>query len=241
MKERPILFSAPMVEAILANWKTQTRRVAKWKARPESSGLNTSAASLSVGLYCTGAPSSGFVLRSRGAGSCWNDRTFPAHCPYGQPGDRLYVKEATWIWCRKVPNGKTAAGRQKFRYLPHGSRSIFYVADHPQKPERESYAEPEMVWRYKTARFMPRWASRIALQIDNVSVHRLQEITSADAKCEGDHERSGMPEFYSRGELCHVDWFHHLWDSINAKRGFGWNTNPWVWALTFHRVDGGAL
>ena len=98
MKERPILFSGPMVRAILNGRKTQTRRVAR-----DVAGTGGFVKQLDV-------------------------------CPYGQPGDRLYVKEATWIWCRKVPNGKTAAGRQKFRYLPHGSRSIFYVADHPQKP-----------------------------------------------------------------------------------------------------------
>lgn len=88
MKEHPIIFTPANIRAILEGRKTQTRRVAKWK--PREAGLNLDAASLSVGYYHTGVPSSGFVLRSMG-GSCWNDRTYPLHCPYGVPGDRLVI------------------------------------------------------------------------------------------------------------------------------------------------------
>jgi hypothetical protein len=84
VKERPILFSGPMVRAILEDRKTQTRRVAKFVPRE---GVNLAFTGLTPGNYCTGRIDSGWVLQSRGAGACWNERTAPLKCPYGLPGD----------------------------------------------------------------------------------------------------------------------------------------------------------
>lgn len=84
MKERGIIFNSEMVRAILDGRKTQTRIPAAFKVREEGYNLNFSG--LKPGFYCSGVPSSGFVLRSMGAGR-WNDRTYPLHCPYGQAGD----------------------------------------------------------------------------------------------------------------------------------------------------------
>lgn len=168
--------------------------------------------------------------------------------PYGVPGDRLYVKEAVWVWCHKKPNGTTKKGRPKFSYVPHSSRSFFYVADHPYKPERTSYADPDMVWRYKTARFMPRWASRITLEVIDVRVQRVQEISKEDAKAEGAAElceQCGNCPDAEAHWCCDAEYdetagyrtgFKCLWNSINAKK-YPWASNPWVWAITFRRID----
>lgn len=90
MKEKPIFFSEEMVLAVLAGRKTQTRRPVKFKFRDGQGDTST----LQVGNYCTGHPRSGFVLRG-GAGGCWKDVTHPLQCPYGNKGDRLWVRE-TW-------------------------------------------------------------------------------------------------------------------------------------------------
>lgn len=226
MKERPILFSAPMVRAILEGRKTQTRRKMKsqpYTLRTEGFGYPTKAG--------------GFVsLQSE---HCLNE------CPYGKPSDQLRVKEAAWVWCRKAPNGLTKTGRQKFRYLPHGSREVRYVADRPTKPERANYAEPEMVWRYKTGRFMPRWASRIVLEITEVRVQRLNEISKEDAEAEGliklpatgRYVINKGDQYFGGASHNAVELYRELWDSIN---GYGsWAANPWVWAITFKVVPRG--
>lgn len=112
MTARPILMSKPMVQAILAGTKLQTRRPLRngtWFT--EEHGVIRQA---SVGLACTGFA--------------------PVVCPYGQPGDRLRVKEAAWMWCERRPNGKTKTGREKWLYVPMREAGIFYAADHPDKP-----------------------------------------------------------------------------------------------------------
>lgn len=205
-REKPILFSAPMVRAILEDRKTQTRRVAK-------------------GEYLT--------------------RPDPRYCPYGVPGDRLYVKEAAWIWCEKRPNGTTKTGRPKFRYIPTGGHHVVYCAD-SEKPATRLDDNPAHLWRWKAARFMPRWASRITLEITDVRVQRVQEISEEDARAEGvgryvmghgpitDADVNADP-----GYLMYAQYrpsFQILWDSINEKRGFGWAANPWVWCVSFTRV-----
>lgn len=159
MDERWITFSTPMVRAILENRKTQTRRVVKFNA-------------------------SGRVELSHKQWHIEDPQAILA-CPYGKPGDRIRVREAAWIWCRKVENGTTKTGRKKYRYIPHGSRNLFYVTDTPKAPERPVYVEPDMVWKYKTARFMPCWASRITLEVTHVRKERVQEISAEDALAEG--------------------------------------------------------
>ena len=79
---------------------------------------------------------------------------------------------------------------------------------------------------------MPRWASRLTLEIKSVRVERVQEISEADARAEG-VERAEATD----GAPSYALGFSDLWDSINAKRGYGWDTNPWVWCIAFERVD----
>ena len=211
MKERPILFSSPMVRAILDGRKTQTRRV----IRVQPCVING-------------------VFTHHKRGPVWESGK-PDVCPHGQFGDLLYVKEATWIWCRKAADGKTKTGRDKFRYYPHG-REVRYYADCAGKPERQPYAEPNMVWKYKTARFMPRWSSRIQLEITEVRAERVAAISETDAMDEGvgisgaDYPQwDGDPDQYRK-------LFRERWNIINETRGWSWAANPWVWAITFKRI-----
>jgi hypothetical protein len=143
---------------------------------------------------------------------------FVEWCKYGKPSDQLWVKE-TWAIAKEydhLPGSK----------IPKFSRSllkIWYLADGPK---------PGWAGRTRAARFMPHWgASRITLKIVKVRVERVQEVSLEDAIAEGvtneDHMMQGFSVFY----------FHKLWDEINAKRGFGWDINPWVWVIEFKRVE----
>lgn len=233
MTERPILFSGPMVCAIIDGRKTVTRRGAKFQAREP--GYNLHFSGIVAGNYCTGSLKSGFVLRSRGgAGGCWNDRTWPLHCPYGLPGDRLWVREDHYRFghWEPVPGVLTKGGRQKWRFVPDSDEilykapTIFRGARHHQDP-----ATP--AWHKRLARFMPRSAARILLEITNIRVERLQEISQADAiaegvlSCERDLDPDGND--YSPYEL-----FSALWVSINGHDS--WHANPWVWVVEFKRA-----
>lgn len=229
-KERPILFSAPMVRALLDGRKTQTRRV--MKPQPELSGKllwwnwkpGFGAANL-AGAY----HSDGSVRRC--------DEWF-RHCPYGRPGDMLWVKE-TYAdltathgqpWERRNPNtGLYERGRKPF---------LWYRADGEQ-PDIGDGRSP--VDRWRPSIHMPRWASRIDLEVTGVRVERLQDISEADAMAEGAsfHDGRGIGHSGWRHDFgaVHSDArsaFARLWESIN---GLGsWDANPWVWVVEFKRI-----
>jgi hypothetical protein len=197
-KERPILFSGPMVRAILDGSKTQTRRVVK--PQPLSAG--------------------------------------PVPCPYGKIGHRLWVRET-------------------HRYGVHDDLwdAVEYKADGAwMKP---SGLDQSTGWkfsqecdsdthRWRSPIFMPRWASRILLEVTDVRVERVQEISEADVLAEGvDYENGETAEWFDEGEHYYIAGSPHtgekyafmcLWDSINAKT-YPWDSNPWVWAVSFKRVE----
>jgi len=102
-------------------------------------------------------------------------------CLYGKPGDRLYVKEAYWAWGKWVPNGLTKGGRKAWKFLPVGG-SIRYVENKPKTTIRR---DGECGWVYRHGRFMPKAHSRITLEITEVRVQRLQEISEEDCLAEG--------------------------------------------------------
>lgn len=217
MKERPILFSAPMVRAIIKGRKTQTRRVVK---------LNEAG-------------------RVAAAGKHWHidDPNAVLACPYGVPGDRLRVKEAAWMWCERVPNGATKTGRPKWRYVPMREAPIHYAADHPKKPA-VSVVSPdtgnEWGWRLKIGRFLPMWASRIDLELTGVRIEWLQGISEADAREEGisEYEADGVlhiAEAMDQTEARpYASAFRTLWESINGAGS--WGANDLVWGLEFKLV-----
>lgn len=215
--EKPILFKPELVKAILDGQKTQTRRVVK----PQPEWFEPDA----VWQFCTeGHGGRGWYVHTDEYPDEGSDFY---RCPYGEAGDRLWVREA---WACGMPALKSGRG-----FIPHYGyveptwdlKKIVYKADWGN-------VDPP---KWRPSIHMPRRACRLVLEIVDVRVERLQEITPQDAKAEGDKERSGFPEFHLRGALCHVDWFRHLWNSIHNKDGFDWKANPWVWVITFKQVQ----
>lgn len=245
MKERPILFSAEMVRALIDGHKTQTRRVVKWKPLPGEERTNLGYSGMSVGDYCTGAPDSGKVLYCRRNGGVWHQITEPVHCPYGAAGDRLWVRE-TWMPSIDVEG------------------DVRYAADY----DAAGLAHMRSIQRWRPSIHMPRRASRITLEVADVRVERIREIALHDTLAEGIripvNARTGHPLLaltgakhlpgdylgkqnrdYMRmngapgGEFDEADWvrahFAALWDNING--GGSWEQNPWVWVVTFRRIE----
>lgn len=192
MKERPILFSGSMVRALLAGTKTQTRRIAKPVRHPDLGNV-----------YAPGA----LVLEQE-----------PQHvidrcCPYGQPGDRLWVRETHMNWWKLDPEN------------PEGPRLFSHVAAFAA----DGYVlEPGERWIPSI--HMLRAASRILLEITGVRVERLQDISEADALAEGVAHSLNLPG----GRFAREN-FEHLWWTINGDGS--WESNPWVWVVEFKRVQ----
>lgn len=200
-KEKPILFSAPMVRAILDGRKTQTRRVLS-----RLSGLGA--------VTCfEGSETTGYDWALRDKRDMWNEfrnDELMSRCPHGTSGDRLWVRETWGLHDTQPSDGPENA-------------TVYYRAT-----DGDSHELRHQLWRPSI--FMPRWASRITLEITDVRVQRVQEITEEDAIAEGS-QCSGVP-----ASLTNRGAFAKLWDKINAKRGYGWDANPWVWAISFKRV-----
>lgn len=225
MKARPILFSAPMIRALLDGRKTQTRRLAKFEPRE---GVNLGFS----GIVADCLTPETWALVSRGAGGCWNERTRPLRCPYGSPGDLLWVRE-TWaaVW-------KTA-------FPPDDPRdvNIEYRADtranYPGNWEDEEARGNPDAPKWRPSIFMPRRASRLTLELTDIRVERLRNISETDAIAEGYPPSCWAPDFSKvphleslpHGRLSAVAWYRALWDQINGAGA--WNSNPWVWALSF--------
>lgn len=136
--------------------------------------------------------------------------SFLTRCPCGAPGDKLWVRE-TW---RTINDPATCIG---------DALAIDYRADGIQR-----IGDKIGTLKWKPSIFMPRWASRITLQVTGVRVERLQEITAQDAISEGIS--------VDDSQLRETPNFRELWDSINAGRGYGWASNPWVWRIEFTRL-----
>ena len=201
MKGRPILFSAPMVRAILDGTKTQTRRVVK---RPKHVPLD-------------------YVLNPRllvdAFKTWWGEPNglsvgFSQCCPFGKPGDRLWVRETHVAFDERTPEN---------------TGEVFYRAD--DEYERLNF-------RWTPSIFMPRRHSRITLEVAGVRVERLQDISEADAQAEGvardtepcDHPRHSCAEVGCLGPT-HRASFGLLWMEINGANS--WRENPWVWVVEF--------
>ena len=222
-RERPILFSPKMVQAILAGKKTETRRVITSAFEPGSK------------------------------------------CPYGQPGDLLWVRETCQIYgCYTLVEGKTKTGKQRWKFSPRGNRCVLYNGRFIKPPkDRESlgfYTRPSI--------FMPRWASRISLLNKGVNIERLADIDSDGAIAEGiEWIGMGWGDYRTGGEKQAflsdpIDSYRTLWNSINAKPklikkprccyvSYPWDVsdsdkrqiingyphyvypNPWVWVVKF--------
>jgi hypothetical protein len=212
MKERPILFNSEMVNAILEDRKTQTRRVVKAPVLIGNDHFRWSAKHIGLSLWKFATNNYPTV-----AGS------FEIKCPYGQPGDRLWVRE-TW-----KPDWEEETGCRGIYYKADGKYDYPFTVE-----EWQNLTENHFDGSWKPSIHMPRWASRITLEITDVRVERVQDISNNDADAEGTPDLRTIENNWDLR-----DCFRELWDSINAKRSFGWEKNPWVWVVEFERVEGG--
>jgi hypothetical protein len=206
MKVRPILFSAPMVRALLDGSKTQTRRVVKAKMLSSLGDLPH-------------VPD-------------WIAAEVPQLCPYGKPGDRLWVRE-TWRGVVEISPPGATVEYGVARYVPDQEhcRRVEYAAT------KERDGEP-----YRPSIHMPRWASRILLEVVSVRVERLQGISAGDCHAEGIGQCDGLG---SNAEILDLSLrmgtctaavlsYATLWEQINGAGS--WDVNPWVWVVEFKRV-----
>ncbi|MBH3412566.1 hypothetical protein [Pseudomonas putida] len=222
MKERPILFSGPMVRAILSGQKTVTRRV--MKPQPQKAPVDV------VG----GVPS--WDSPTNYAGEVQMNTQLGKQCPYGKPGDRLWVRETWYCDHFEVQRGPYLKPSDLDLEEAREDGTLVYAADGLVPYEAE-----QPVW--KPSIHMPRWASRILLEVTDVRVERLQAISWEEALDEGigDHrfecDRPVEPDGYpacSCGSVGYVDAFAELWNTINGKEA--WDANPWVWIVEFKRI-----
>lgn len=243
MIERPILFSAPMMRALLDGTKTQTRRAFSDRM------IKT------MGYAADAGEVSRFIEQARMEA---NDESYVLDfCPYGQPGDRLWVREA---WAQRgawrIPAWPEADADDAYWA---GTEEVIYTAD---------VEKPATGWRGRPSIHMPRAASRILLEIVSVRVERLNDCSEADAKAEGVmqlDDDNARPEVRTKAgwQLCptcagtglrstlgagggvnfdvdcvdcdtHLKLYRHLWESINGVGS--WAANPWVWRVEFRRV-----
>ena len=230
MKERPILFSAPMVRAILNGSKTQTRRICK---PAEQHGL-----SRVIPTYNSedGEQRPPYITPGW-FGDEEGDILFC--CPYGVPCDRLWVRET---WGLNEPNPCSYDPIDE-RGLPDSAYIMANGAKHVLDFWRDrivfrasikgNYTDRE-VKRWRPSIHMPRWVSRIMLEITDVRVERLHDISEHDAMAEGCAGGHGsIPDYaYNASSDEHYSW---LWDSINGAGS--WNANPWVWVIEFNRIN----
>jgi hypothetical protein len=226
MKTRPILFSGPMVRALLDGSKTQTRRVYKaknggiWPNKNDIPGMRQ-------------------ILRN---------------CPYGQPGDRLWVRE-TWqgpLLAEFETDADADWHMPSHIHQYQDHKHCAYAADGGPAPEFVD-AEDNLQQRWRPSIHMPRWASRITLEVTGVRVERLQGISEVDAMAEGvvecpipaDDEGPrrigymvGPDDGKSGLTVTAREAYRGLWESINGPES--WEASPWVWVVEFKRVEGGA-
>lgn len=232
MKERGIIFSAPMVRALLAGTKTQTRRMLKVQpTRSDVTLHHTSTRTASGLLEFTARDRRGQAVHAFHVDK--HSVIAEAVCPYGAPGDRLWVRETH---CRFVVGegmDRPVPECVAYRATTAEDGTFDYVDTRGQETSLK-------VTKWTPAIHMPRWASRILLEVTEVRAERLHEITREDAIAEG----CGSGELQDgtiNGEPGRVAFFDpvyeyaHLWAAINGDDS--WKANPWVWAVSFTRVE----
>ncbi|HDR9075923.1 TPA: hypothetical protein QDA97_004736 [Burkholderia vietnamiensis] len=224
MTERPILFSGPMVRAILDGRKTQTRRVVKHQPPDDVAPIAVSHYHPTI-IDRHGDQAPGDEI----FGASSDDGEWGCKFPFGETGDRLWVRESI-----------TSVRHPSDGHIIHH----VYAADGariPRDPQLRSEFDDAMAFAHLArpsgipSIHMPRWASRITLEITGVRAERLQEISQDDAEAEGIDFLRSVPD--ADETLDARGLFHCLWDGINAERGHGWEANPWVWVIEFRRIE----
>lgn len=206
MKERPIIFSGPMVRAIMEGRKTQTRRVVKLRDR--------------TATY-SDFDDDGWPMSMDECGDWHRDP-----CPYGVPGDRLYCKE-TFAHGAMGPIFRADWGDPVGNNYPAHPSAVWLSGI------QKACGADVLSHEWKSPIHMPRRLSRITLEIESVRVERLQEISEADAMAEGITETFDSPGGCHERTTA-SEHFRYLWESIHGTDK--WALNPWVWVLSFKKV-----
>jgi len=209
-KEQPIVISHPeIVRAMLDGKKTQDRR--PFKSQPPE-GYKFVEITTNLGYQA----SVGFLW----AGFDYKGNNDPIYykCPYGRPGDILWVKE----------KHKLRATEDGWQVMYPDGEIVLTDCDVDAWTD-EIWMEDFEVQKWRSPIYMPKWASRIKLEITDVKVERVQDISEKDAKAEG----CGLPRLGNKPLII----FQELWDSLWAKKGFGWNVNPWVQVVEFRKME----
>lgn len=237
MKTRPILFKGEMVRAILDGRKTQTRRILKPAPLPPVARW--------VMKDHWWIPEAISEAVKRQFITTWPDWL---RCPYGQLGDQLWVRETWRIGAWKEDGGEIAIdymadnfNRREWLQVPEQDDFEKYWLQccddcgkawiKPDEDGKHHWEPGESPCRIRPSIFMPRWASRITLEVTNVRVERLQSITVSEAMAEG-YEGS-IPDHIDPS----ITWYSELWESINGPGS--WAANPWVWVIEFKRLNNG--
>ena len=221
-KERPIIFSTPMVQAVLEDRKTQTRRIVKPQPGDDA-------------WWCAPPYLSTLDLRDP------QDRAGAvAVCPYGRKGGRLYVREAWRAHERPEDLVDGILFRADDAFVP--IENTREAAEAWGAVYRRTPCGRKPAWRPSI--HMPKWATRLWLELTEVRIERLSEMRADDIVAEGvdvpdvDYSVADDPRALEWERDCHArGLFQQLWDGLNAKRGYAWATNPWVWVLTFRRIE----
>lgn len=223
MKERPKIFNRNMIYATLAGFKTQFREVMRHQP---------------IGAWAK--PPLECIDGRFTSNGCKSD----IKCPFGQRGDRLWVRE-TWIvhpdYNGVVPRNIRKRSRET---NSEGDINTCILLNHragnydpwPAEPNHGPWGTSDNEWRSPVS--MPRWASRLVLEVKSVRIERLRDISIEDVKAEGVVLPSDMYHPDYEGEPPDPwDVFADLWNLIYEKRGFGWDTDPWVWVVEFGIID----
>jgi len=222
MSEKPIIFNTEMVKAILDGRKTVTRRLIKPQPPEEWNSVKHIKTNAGIIGWC--------FYNSRDP----DNHSYKKNIPY-KKGDILWVKEG-WRCTgggseRNIiykADGDTAIS---FCGVDDGRKSILHVAE-PYWAEWDRLVyKTDKGCEWRSARFMPKWAARIRLEVLHVNIESLEEITGAECVREG-CPTLDTDDRYKAADMAH-EWFERLWDSLYAKRGYPYESNPWVWPLEF--------
>lgn len=228
MKERPILYNAEMVNAVLEDRKWKTRRVINWKRLQKKAGLNFPA-------KCRLA---WFTIINNWGIDAGDGVMREVDCPYGRVGDQLWVRETFWQKGR-YQEPYPGAEQDEYKWIWTHGDEIKYAATDVLPGMGEDYHKRPSI-------FMFRKDSRIQLEITGVRVERVQDISEEDAIAEGckndveiEYQPTGEPIDYTG--LYAGERFENLWDSINGKprkdgTDISWSANPWVWVVEFKKI-----
>jgi hypothetical protein len=230
MKFYPILYSPEMSKAILEGRKNVTRRTVKINNHDE------------VVEFIKIVDEDKFYVE-------WDSMDNDIkHCPYGKPGDVLWVREEHYAYGIWVKDGKTKTGKQKWKFKRTGGVYFNYITPDEFKFYKSLAAhsrdnkKPDHPSFYKRlGRFMPKDICRIFLQIKSIRVERLQDINEADAKAEGvSIDKAGFYKDYLGAYKVNpyanpYYSFKTLWKLINGMES--WDANPWVWVIEFQRIE----